>query len=55
VPMNKVLAFEAGLHAHFANTQGALLDKIVATGDWNDEIEATFKKGIAEFKQTGSW
>ena len=55
VPMNKVLAFEAGLHAHFANTQGALLDKIVTTGDWNDEIEATFKKGIAEFKTTGSW
>ena len=55
VPVNKLLAFEAGLHAHFANTQGELVSKINATGGWNDEIEAAFKKGIAEFKTTGSW
>jgi F-type H+/Na+-transporting ATPase subunit alpha len=55
VPVAKVLAFEAGLHAHFANTQGELVSKINATGGWNDEIEAAFKKGIAEFKTTGSW
>ena len=29
--------------------------KIVATGDWNDEIEGTLKKAIDEFKKTGSW
>jgi hypothetical protein len=23
--------------------------------DWNDAIEATLKKGIEEFKKTGSW
>jgi F-type H+/Na+-transporting ATPase subunit alpha len=55
VPVSKVLAFEAGLHAHFANTQGELVSKVNATGGWNDEIEAAFKKGIAEFKTTGSW
>lgn len=55
VPVSKILSFEEGLHAHFVNTQGELVNKINATGSWNDEIEATFKQGIAEFKQTGTW
>jgi F-type H+-transporting ATPase subunit alpha len=55
VPMAKILPFEAGLHAHFANTQDALMARIVDSGDWNDEIEAVFKQGIADFKNTGSW
>ncbi len=55
VPVNKVLAFEAGLQAHFANTAGALIEQIDSTGNWNDEIEAAFKKGIEDFKATGSW
>ena len=55
VPVNKIGAFEEGLHAHFANTQGALLEKINTTGAWNDEIEASFKAGIEDFKKTGTW
>ncbi len=55
VPVNKIGAFEEGLQAHFTNTQGALMERIVQSGDWNDEIETVFKQGIAEFKQTGSW
>ncbi|WP_342316177.1 F0F1 ATP synthase subunit alpha [Lysobacter sp. FW306-1B-D06B] len=55
VPVNKLLSFEEGLHSHFINTQGELVSKINSTGNWNDEIEATFKQGIAEFKQTGTW
>lgn len=55
VPVGKILAFEEALHAHFTNTQGALVDTINSTGNWNDEIEGAFKKGIAEFKQTGTW
>jgi len=55
VAVNKVLAFEEGLHAHFANTAGELISKVNASGAWNDEIEAAFKKGIEEFKQTGTW
>ena len=55
VPVNKIGAFEAGLHAHFANTKGALLDDVSASGNWNDEIEADFKSGVEEFKSTGSW
>ncbi|SDD54996.1 F0F1 ATP synthase subunit alpha [Aquimonas voraii] len=55
LPLNKIGAFEAGLHAHFANTQGELMAKIVETGDWNKDIEGAFKKGISEFKSTGTW
>ncbi|MFN3965757.1 F0F1 ATP synthase subunit alpha [Silanimonas lenta] len=55
VPLAKIGAFEAGLHAHAANTQGALMDKIVQTGAWDKEIEAQFKALITEFKSTGSY
>ncbi len=55
VPMNKILAFEAGLHAHLANSYGDLQKKIVETGAWDKDIEASFKKLISEFKTTGSW
>ncbi len=55
VPVAKIGAFEDALHAHFANTQAALVEKINSTGDWNDEIEGAFKKGIEEFKATGSY
>ena len=55
VPVNKILAFEEGLHAHFANTTGDLINTINSTGNWNDDIEAKFKQGIADFKATGSW
>src|SRR6187401_149566 len=54
-PVNKILPFEAALHEHFAQNYGELMSKIVATGDWNDEIEAQFKKGVEDFRKTGSW
>ncbi|MGN7726371.1 F0F1 ATP synthase subunit alpha [Luteimonas sp. 22616] len=55
VPVSKIGAFEEALHAHFANTAGDLLKQINDSGDWNDSIEAGFKKGIEDFKATGSW
>jgi F-type H+-transporting ATPase subunit alpha len=55
IALPKILPFEAGLHAHFHGSYGDLMKKIVETGDWNKDIEETFKKGITEFKKTGSW
>ncbi|MCF7222303.1 F0F1 ATP synthase subunit alpha [Marilutibacter chinensis] len=55
VAVNKIGAFEDGMHAHFTNTQGDLVDQVNSTGAWNDDIEAAFKKGIEEFKSTGTW
>ena len=31
------------------------MSKVAASGDWNDEIEAAFRKGIEDFKATGTW
>ena len=55
VPVAKIGAFEAALHAHFANTAGDMMTSIAASGDWNDDLEAAFKKGVEDFKATGSW
>jgi F-type H+-transporting ATPase subunit alpha len=55
VPLNKIGAFEAGLHAHMSNTQGELERKIVASGAWDKDIEGVFRQMISEFKTTGSW
>ncbi|HEU4620485.1 MAG TPA: F0F1 ATP synthase subunit alpha [Gammaproteobacteria bacterium] len=55
VPVAKVGAFEAGLHAHAKASYQALLDRINSTGDYNDEIESELKKVVEEFKATGTY
>jgi F-type H+-transporting ATPase subunit alpha len=55
LPVNKVLPFEKGLHAFMRQNHGELMSKIDNTGDWNNDIEATFKAAADEFKKTGSW
>jgi len=55
VPVNKVLAFEAGLHAFFNSEYKALVERINATADWDKEIEGQFKAGIEKFKSTQVW
>jgi len=55
LPQNKVLPFEKGLHAFMHQNHGELMKKIVATGDWNNDIEGTFKSSLDEYKKTGSW
>ena len=55
VPVNKVLAFEAALHAFFDSEHTALVQKIVATAGWDGEIEKQFRDGITKFKATQSW
>ncbi|HSG12048.1 MAG TPA: F0F1 ATP synthase subunit alpha [Gammaproteobacteria bacterium] len=55
VALNKVVDFEHALHAFMRASHAALLDKINATGDYNDEIESGLKAAIEDFKATGSW
>ena len=55
VPVAKIGPFEDAMHAHFANTMGEMMSSVANTGDWNDDIEASFKKGIEDFKATGTW
>nr|MBO2515291.1 F0F1 ATP synthase subunit alpha [Gammaproteobacteria bacterium] len=55
VPVSKVGAFEAGLHAYAHANAQALLDRIDQTGDYNDEIEAELKKIVEGFKTSGAY
>jgi F-type H+-transporting ATPase subunit alpha len=55
LPIAQILPFEKGLHAHFAGNHGDWVKATNDKADWNDAIEATLKKGIEEFKKTGSW
>jgi len=55
LPVNKVLAFEKGLHAFMHQNHAELMKKIVATGAWDAEIEGVFKASLDEYKKTGSW
>jgi F-type H+/Na+-transporting ATPase subunit alpha len=45
VPVNKVLAWEEGLHQFIAGNHGELLGKL-DTGDWNDELESGLKAAM---------
>jgi len=55
LPLDKILPFEHALHQFMQANHGDLMKKIVDTGDWNDDIESTFKSALDEFKKTGSW
>ncbi len=50
-----ILPFERALHLYMLQNHGELMQQIIATGDWNDAIEATFRQALGEFKKTGSW
>ncbi len=55
VPAEKVVDFEAALHAHASANAAKLMDKINATGDLNDEIEGELKALVESFKATGAY
>ncbi|MGH8144867.1 MAG: F0F1 ATP synthase subunit alpha [Rhodanobacteraceae bacterium] len=55
LPIDKILPFEHALHQFMESNHGELMKKIVDTGDWNADIEGTFKSALDEFKKTGSW
>ena len=55
VPVDKVLDFESGLHAYAGANRQDLLDRIDASGDYDDEIQAGFKALVEEFRKTGSY
>ena len=55
VPAEKVVAFEAALHAHAKGNAAELMDKINTTGDLNEEIESGLKALVESFKATGTY
>jgi F-type H+-transporting ATPase subunit alpha len=55
VPANKIVDFEAGLHAFARTSHKPVLDNINAKGDYSDAIVADMKKVIEAFKKTGTY
>ncbi len=55
VEVGNIVAFEAALHAHVRDKFSDLLDQINATGDYNDEIEASLKNAVEDFKRSGAY
>ena len=55
VEVEKVGDFEAALLSYMHGEHGDLMNSIVETGDYNDEIEATFKSAVTTFKSTQTW
>ncbi|MDZ7783342.1 MAG: F0F1 ATP synthase subunit alpha [Halioglobus sp.] len=55
VEVDKIVDFESALLSYMHAEHGDLMDSIVQNGDYSDEIEATFKAAIEQFKSTQSW
>ena len=55
IDVKKILPFEDALLAYAHSEIGDLMKQIVATGDWNGDIEAKFKATITKFKSTQTW
>ena len=55
VELAKVGSFEAALHSHMRSKHGELMNRINASGDYNDEIEKGLRAALDAFKQTKMW
>ena len=55
VAVDKVLDFEAALLAYVHAEHAELMDRIVATGSYDDDVEASFEGILETFKSTQSW
>ena len=55
VPVNKVVDFEAGLHAFARGNYKSVLDGINAKPEYNDANVADMKKILEAFKKTGTY
>jgi len=55
IGLDKLGAFEDALHSFMNSSKKDLMAKINQTGDFNDDIEAGLKAGIAEFKKNHTW
>jgi len=55
VDVKKVGDFEAALHNYMRANHKVLIHKVNTSGDFNDEIEADFKKALDDFKANHTW
>jgi F-type H+-transporting ATPase subunit alpha len=55
VEKEKIVDFEHALHGYMRASQTALMDEINASGDYSDEIIASLRAAVEDFKATGTW
>ncbi len=55
VEVNKIGDFETALLSYMHAEHGELMASIVESGDYNDEIEASFESALNNFKSTQTW
>ncbi len=55
VPVNKVVAFESALLAHFRSGHGAVLNSINSNPVYNDEVAASLRKVADDFVANGAY
>jgi F-type H+-transporting ATPase subunit alpha len=55
IEVNKIGDFEDALLSYMHSEHGDLMRSISASGDYNDEIDASFKAAIDQFKSTQTW
>jgi F-type H+/Na+-transporting ATPase subunit alpha len=55
VDVAKIGDFESALLSYMHAEHGELMTSIVESGDYNDEIEGSFKSAIEKFKSTQTW
>jgi len=55
VPVNKVVAFESALLAHFRASHGAVLNSINANPVYNDDVAASLRKVADDFVANGAY
>ena len=55
IEVAKILPFEDGLLAYMHAEHGDLMKSIVDTGNYDSDIESTFKTAIETFKSTQAW
>ena len=55
VDVDKIVPFEAAMHSYINDKYSDLIDNISQTGDFNDEIVASLKKAIEDFKANGAY
>ena len=55
IDLEKIGAFEDGLHSYMNSSQSELMQKINDSGDFSDEIEGALKAAVDDFVANHSW
>jgi F-type H+-transporting ATPase subunit alpha len=55
IEVAKILDFESALFAYMKSEHADLMADVAKNGTWNDDVEATFKSAIEQFKATQTW